>query len=156
MHASLEKMEKVFSSDELGNLAPSSEGDVYNRAVVREALTDASNEIDSYLAGRYPNPLPTVPTAIERAACDIARYFLYKDAPTEHVSTRYKEVIAWLRDVARGLVVLVFDPPLTPVEVVVLGLPVSGVNTGGVFSDARLSFQPNIIETDFLPWPQRS
>lgn len=74
--------------------------------VVNRAIGDAAAEIDSYLAKVYALPIAVVPTVLERKAADIARYFLHgkaveKDGP---VATAYREAIAWLRDVSRGLV----------------------------------------------------
>lgn len=74
--------------------------------VVNRAIGDAAAEIDSYLAKAYALPITTVPAVLERKAADIARFFLHgksadKDGP---VAIAYRDAIAWLRDVARGLV----------------------------------------------------
>ena len=144
-------MAALFGVAELRGLAP--DGEDFDRASVDGALTDASNEIDSYLATRYPNPLPEVPAAVDRAACDIARYFLYKDQPTEQVAQRYKEVSAWLANVARGVATLVFSEPPDPGATDVnQQRPLAGVNVGGVFSDVRLATMP---EVHAYPYPFR-
>lgn len=74
--------------------------------VVNRAIGDAAAEIDSYLAKVYDLPIASVPAVLEKKAADIARYFLHgksaeKDGP---VDIAYRDAIAWLRDVARGLV----------------------------------------------------
>lgn len=74
--------------------------------VVNRAIGDAAAEIDSYLAKVYSLPIAVVPAVLERKAADIARYFLHgksadKDGP---VAIAYRDAIAWLRDIARGLV----------------------------------------------------
>jgi len=84
-------------------------------AVVAQAITDADAEIDSYLNGRYKVPLPVVPNVVKRISADIARYRLFDDKATEEVATRYKDALAWLKDVARGVVNLI-DSNGTPLE----------------------------------------
>lgn len=74
--------------------------------VVSRAIGDAAAEIDSYLAKAYDLPIAIVPNVLEKKAADIARYYLHgksadKDSP---VTIAYRDAIAWLRDVARGLV----------------------------------------------------
>ncbi len=151
MYASSDRMAALFGVAELRGLVP--DGVDFDRALVDAALVDASNEIDSYLATRYPSPLAEVPAAVDRAACDIARYFLYKDRPTEQVAQRYKEVTAWLANVARGVVTLVFAEPLDPDPAAILQQrPLAGVNVGGIFSDVRLATMP---EVHAFPYPFR-
>lgn len=77
-----------------------------------EAAADgADGEINSYLAGRYALPLPSVPARLKSVAMDIARYRLYDDAGDENSVwvRRYREAVKWLRDVAHGLAVLTDD-----------------------------------------------
>ncbi len=74
--------------------------------VVNRAISDAAAEIDSYLAKVYELPLAAVPDILQKRAADMARYFLHgkaaeKDDP---VSIAYRDAVAWLRDVAKGLV----------------------------------------------------
>ncbi|MFC3716807.1 gp436 family protein [Luteimonas soli] len=78
--------------------------------VVAAKLGDAEAEINSYLVGRYTLPLNPVPAALQRVACDIARYHLFDDRPTEYVAQRYKDAIRFLELVAKGSVQLGTDP----------------------------------------------
>jgi phage gp36-like protein len=82
---------------------------IENEAVVT-ALDDASADIDSYLSTRYPLPLATVPGAVKRVCIDIAMYHLSGNRTTEEVENRYKNAIAWLRDVSKGVAGLGNDP----------------------------------------------
>lgn len=109
------------------------------------ALRDASSEADSYVATRYSLPLPGIPKPLTLATCDIARFLMYKDRPTEEVKYRYEQAISWLKSVASGKATLTFDPALTadqakknndPVT------PVAGVYDVGSFSDLSLSAGP--------------
>jgi phage gp36-like protein len=105
------------------------------------ALNDATEEVDSYLSVRYTKPLPSIPAPLKRAACDIARFRLYKDRPTEEVTYRYERSVKWLEQLAAGKVVLVFDPALLPEEKEVLSKPItpqSAHYAGGAFGDEVL------------------
>lgn len=83
-----------------------------NEIRLQQALDDASDEIDSYLAERYnlaavrANP----PRRLIRVCADIARYTIVKNLPPEDYRQRYEDAIAWLKDLARGLVSLGLTP----------------------------------------------
>lgn len=76
--------------------------------VVSRAIGDATALIDGYVGKVYALPLASVPAALTKVACDIARYYLYgsraeKDGPVLRAHT---EAVSWLKDVSRGLVQL--------------------------------------------------
>jgi len=77
-----------------------------DEAIIDRAIADAGAEIDAYLAQRVTLPLDPVPEVLGRFASVMARYYLYNEAPTELVQTQYNAAVAFLRDVARGLVSL--------------------------------------------------
>lgn len=77
------------------------------------AIRNASNKADSYLGVRYDLPLPSTPDVLKTCVCDLARYLLYKDQPTEEVENRYKEALFYLKDLSAGRARLVF--PEAPV-----------------------------------------
>ncbi len=82
-----------------------------DETVVGRALSDADELIDGYVAKLYALPLSSVPPRLTKIACDIARYYLHgkaaeKDDP---VWRAYNDAITWLKDVAKGLVVLEAD-----------------------------------------------
>lgn len=54
------------------------------------------------MAVRYTVPLPSVPAPLKVAVCDIARFRLYKDRPTDEVKYRYEQAVKWLKALARG------------------------------------------------------
>ena len=79
--------------------------------VVERHLSDADELIDGYVGKLYSLPLSSVPDRLTKVACDIARYYLHgkaveKDDP---VWRAYNDAVAWLKDVAKGLVVLEAD-----------------------------------------------
>lgn len=91
-----------FGEDEMIALADRNRDGTPDSAVVEQAITDASAEIDSYLGTRYSVPLTTTPDAVKSACADIARYRLADERPLEEVSKRYDAAIRFLRDVATG------------------------------------------------------
>lgn len=103
-------MTDEFGADELAQLTDRSGGGAIDDTVLGQALDSATEEIDSYLAAKYSLPLDTVPAALVPKCADIARYRLYKDAPPDVVTERYKAAIRWLENVAKGIIALPVDP----------------------------------------------
>ncbi len=135
-YASFDDLVEQFTAQEVESL---SDGDDER---VNRALSDASATADSYIAIKYPLPLPDTPTALLGAVCDIARYRLYKDRATEEVRKRYEDAIGWLKRIADNKAVLVFDPSVVPAEeraaLQADTNPIGATYTGGVFSNEML------------------
>lgn len=74
--------------------------------VIAAALADATSTIDGYVGSRYALPLPSVPDLVLTWTVSIARYTLHRHGAPEHVEQDYKDAVAALKDVARGLMVL--------------------------------------------------
>lgn len=116
---------------------------------IEEALQDASEEIDSYIAVRYKLPLPQTPSTLKRIACNIVRYRLYFQRPTEEIENRYKAEIDFLKRVADGKAVLNIlntqnevteeKPVNSPTT-----MPIGSTYRGGVFGDDVLGMMPSI------------
>lgn len=87
---------------ELVQLTDLGDSEEIDDLVLYEALQAADAEIDGYLGQRYDLPLDAVPANLERIACDIARYRLYRDGAPESVRERYSDARSWLKDVAMG------------------------------------------------------
>lgn len=75
-------------------------------------LSAASRKVDSYLASRYQLPLTAFGDDLKQAVCILSAYELmvsgggWNPVPgsaDEHLYLRYKDQLAWLKDVARGL-----------------------------------------------------
>lgn len=77
-----------------------------NTDKIQEALEDASQTVDSYLAGRYSLPLATVPAVLARHCCYLARYFLEKGRATDQARQDYEDSIRYLEKVANGTISL--------------------------------------------------
>lgn len=116
---------------------------------IEEALQDASEEIDSYIAVRYVLPLPSIPSTLKRIACNVARYRLYFQQPTEEIENRYKAEIDFLKRVADGKATLNILNPQNEVSEEQpknkpSTMPIGTTYTGGVFGDSILDKMPSI------------
>lgn len=103
-YATIEAMQKRFGLQELIYLSAHDDDSLeqINRGLIEQAIDDASDKIDGYLASRYELPLITVPNLLEQFCCDIARYLLGTNDTPEHVNQRYNEAIKFLNSVAKG------------------------------------------------------
>ncbi|WP_321362601.1 DUF1320 domain-containing protein [uncultured Celeribacter sp.] len=74
--------------------------------VIEAALKSADNTINGYVGAKYTLPFVSVPDLVNTWAISIARYVLHRNGAPDHVDTDYKDAIAALKDVARGLIAL--------------------------------------------------
>jgi phage gp36-like protein len=79
--------------------------------VIDAAISDAEDEIDSYLGVVYSLPLTSTPDILSRVCGDIALYRMCSDAGTltDEMRRRYDDAIAWLSKVASGKATLGVD-----------------------------------------------
>ncbi len=144
MYATRADMEVRFGVNEISNLKAMQT--VEN--AIEQALQDAAEEIDSYVAVKYQLPLPEVPSTLKRIACNIARFRLYFQRPTEEVENRYKAEIDFLKRIADGKATLNIlntqnqvtneKPVQTPST-----MPIGTSYVGGVFGDDTLNKMPS-------------
>lgn len=143
MYATEEDLIKRFGNEVENLKAMLPEG------AIAEALQDATEEIDSYVAVKYSLPLPSIPSTLQRIACNIARYRLYFQQPTDEVENRYKAEIDYLKRIADGKAVLNIlnqenevteeKPKNSPAT-----MPIGTTYRGGVFGDDILNRMPSI------------
>lgn len=95
-----------FGEAEIKRIADRDGDDTIDAGVIAKALADADAEIDSYIGKVYALPLVTVPARVVDLAQDIALYKLYASNPPEDVVRRYKDALAFLLNVSKGLAVL--------------------------------------------------
>ena len=145
MYASREDLVARFGVHEIENL----EAMQTMSNAIENALQDAAEEIDSYVAVKYELPLPSIPSTLKRVVCNIARYRLYFQQPTEEVDNRYKADIDFLKRVADGKAVLNIlnaenqvteEKPVNKPST----MPIGTSYTGGVFGDSTLDMMPSI------------
>ena len=106
VYARLADLLARFREDELIQLTDDAGDGVVDQARIDQALTSADGIIDSHLAAAYQLPLARIPDVLEDIACDIARFRLYRDAPTEPVDKNYARAIEALKNIAKGLIKL--------------------------------------------------
>lgn len=86
-------------------------------SVTDQAIADAGAEIDGYCGQRYDLPFDPVPVLVRKMAVDIALYNLHgrrPDSLPEERADRYKQAVAFLRDVAKGTATLGVNDPSDP------------------------------------------
>ena len=115
-----------FGQDEVKQLLDRNRDNRQDKDVMEENIAFAEAMINDYLrsSGRYPSPLPNVPRSLIGIACDITRYRLYDNEPTELVKERYEQALMYLKDIARGLIVLAIDDPQVKLTAYSTPLPV--------------------------------
>ena len=93
-----------YGEETLLLLADRDDDQVIDGTVVDQALADASAEIDTYVAAKYPLPLPSVPDALVRLCVDIAIYRMAasSDVATEEQRKRYEDARTLLRRISLG------------------------------------------------------
>lgn len=103
-----------ISEEVLIQLTDDHEVGLVDAAIVNAAILDADSEIDGYCGTRYAVPLSPVPPRIRKCSAVIAVYNLFgrRTAAPEEVTARYKNEVAFLRDVSKGLVSLGQDEPV--------------------------------------------
>ncbi|MCE1272215.1 MAG: DUF1320 domain-containing protein [Acinetobacter sp.] len=79
-----------------------------NPPTSEQAISDAVEMVNGYIAVQYPLPLPVTTEPVKRAVAVVVRYYLYKDKPTEIVRLDYEDVMSWLKNIATGKAVLNF------------------------------------------------
>ena len=70
-------IEKQLPSERLITLTDDDGDDIPDTGVIDEAIADADEEIDSYLAARYTVPVSPVPGIVKKLSVDIAIWNLY-------------------------------------------------------------------------------
>lgn len=100
---------------------------------LEESIDTASDEIDTYIGGRYSLPITgTVPPIIKKMCCDIAIYNLYsrvKESIPELRQKRYDAAVRLLEKIAKGEISIGIQPPPDP--------PSAGNYEGGMQVSAR-------------------
>lgn len=109
VYATPEELIDLFGQREMALLSTHGDSGEPDREALCRAIECAQSEVDSYLATRYAVPLAQpVPQAVMMVVGDIVRYRLTSGDITEKepITERYRLAIAWLKDVAKGLVAL--------------------------------------------------
>ena len=109
------------------------------------ALSDATEMMNSYLSIRYATPLNKT-EHLKLICCNIARYLLYVNDATGEPEDRYTESIKWLEKVAQGKANVTFNEPLTDDEqqstYIKPAVPIGDSYRGQVFGDDVFATMP--------------
>lgn len=97
-------MERRFGPREIDDLKSHIGGtEAEMRETLDKAYGDATDEMNSYLSVRYAVAAFSPPPAmIKIYCCDIARFRLWGDQPTEEIRKRYDRALVWLAEVRDG------------------------------------------------------
>lgn len=124
-YATVENLFSLFGEEEITLLSNRGASPELNREALEAAIAYAASEVDSYLAARYAVPLTDpVPPVVMMVTADIVRYRLTSGDVSEKdaIVARYKTTVAWLRDVASGVV----------------SLPCAGASSGGASDNVEI------------------
>lgn len=110
-YASHEDMILRFGETKLAQLTCRDGGrngapDEPDQSRIEAALSDASETIEGYAAGRYRVPLSPVPAPVRRWCADMAMYYLYAATGKvpEDVRKAFEDALAGLKDMAKGVI----------------------------------------------------
>lgn len=110
MYCTLDDIEKHTSTTTLIQLTSDDGQEIVDKTVVEEALLYSSALIDGYLRGRYSLPLDICFPLLRVLAVDLSVYRLYsrrmRNEMPEVIETAYKNAIATLRDIQKGVISL--------------------------------------------------
>ncbi|EBQ8433698.1 DUF1320 family protein [Salmonella enterica] len=107
MYASAQDMRDRYENiDDLLRLPGT---DDLNEKKLTQALNDAGALADSYLSAKYTLPLAVVPQVLVQHCCAIAFYYLCDQQATDQARDRYREALAWLREVKNGSISIGVD-----------------------------------------------
>lgn len=117
LYATVQDLVKQYGEIEALALSDRSRNNEIDSDVLMNALEDASRTIDTYLS-RYTLPFKSVPRALKRIACDMARYYLCGSVTveTELIRRRYEDAIRYLEKVSTGSIQLGMDDENNVVE----------------------------------------
>jgi len=109
-YCTIDDIETQTSTPTLIQLTSDDGQETVNREVASEAILYSSALIDGYLRGRYTLPLNTHFPLLKVLAIDLSIYRLYsrrmRDEMPEFIETAYKNAIATLKDIQKGVITL--------------------------------------------------
>ena len=116
-YATLDDLNERAGATEINQVADRDNSGEADGSVITAALEDADNIINGYVTQKYPPPFASTPSLLRTWAVSIARYVLHRDGAPDYVETDYKDAIASLKDVARGLMSIPDATGVTPTQI---------------------------------------
>lgn len=103
MYSTQQELVDRYGENALLDLADRDNDGVIDTDVVEQAIVDASELIDSYLAKRYALPLQSTPAPLKRICGDMVLYLLSGDGTvTDEKRKRYEDALKFLKALADG------------------------------------------------------
>lgn len=113
-YATLQQLTERLGETALKQLAPlAGQAGAMDTVRIQRALDDASAELDSYLAVRFPVPVSGDLPLLVKATCELAQEDLSR-APSDAVVAAAKRAREWARAVAQGKATLGSGPAGEP------------------------------------------
>lgn len=108
-YASLADLIAAAGEDEILQVADRDNDGVPDAVVIAEALERADSTINASIAVAYTLPIVPAPAILGTWAVSLARYFLHRDGPPEHVVRDHKYTLQALKEAAEGKLKLTAD-----------------------------------------------
>lgn len=125
-YCTLDDIRKVIDAEIVKQLTDDERLDQINLARVQEAIAQADAEIDTWIGGRYPVPLSSVPTIIRKCSCSIAIMVLYRrrpmTVPGDVITDAYDDALHILKSLSRGEAALSLSDGSAPEADVSIGV----------------------------------
>lgn len=127
-YCSQDDIEKCLQPGSLVYITDDSGSGTVDATKVAEAILKAGSEIDAYCQVKYTVPFFPVPDLIRSLAEDMAIYHLFsrrgfkEDTADKAVQEKYKNAIALLRDIAKGMASVgtgTVEEPVEPPEMTI-------------------------------------
>lgn len=110
MYSTVEEVKKMIDEGAMVYLTDDSGTGEIDESKITDAINDADSEINGYIQKRYPLPLPSTPSVINKLSKDIALYNLFsrrgidKEKNDDTVLQRYKNAVKFLENLSKGIV----------------------------------------------------
>jgi phage gp36-like protein len=113
MYCNVDDLISATSERDLIELTDDEGSGSYNLPRIEKGITAATDKINGYCMARYSKSIPftEVPGLINELCVEISIYNFYKrrQAVTDEIGNRYKDAVATLEKIARGIVKLMVD-----------------------------------------------
>jgi phage gp36-like protein len=100
-----EYLDRFFEAETISLTDPA--GVVVDEDKLATEIEGASNTADGYIGVRYSTPLDPVPDVVKDIVADLARERLFNLQPVEEVTKRADRARSMLKDISKGVMVLV-------------------------------------------------
>ena len=104
-----------YGSDEVNRVAAMGSDDDASSELLDAVISDASDEVDTYIGGRYSLPLESIPKILKSKCLALAWHTLHRKVGNDVAMVEADNARRWLRDVASGKATLGLDSAEQPI-----------------------------------------